>query len=446
MGLFDSLPFGMLKLDCDLKIIEVNPYFLTYVSFSLKEENILGKSCEDIFDEDCIVKSEIKTQIFEKKIDYSYFKISIIPEFLDNKHIGFIGFFEDISQYKEKELKIYRDLQLYKIYAKILNYSMSSVPLDEALINILKLIVSIEWFGFIPKKGSISLVEKDDPNILVLKAQLGFSKIQIEECGRIPFGECLCGKAAENKEFLFCDTITEDHEIIFPNMEPHGHYCFPLIEKNKNEVIGVLNLYVKEFHEKKNSEIIYLNTISQILVRIIKMSQLLEYFRQCACYDLLTGICNRVLFYDRLKSEIADSKREKTKFAVFYMDLDKFKYVNDHFGHRTGDSLLIEVVQRLTKCLRDTDVLARIGGDEFALITKISSDTDAELIAKKIIAVTNQQFEINEDICEIGISIGITIFDFDSTTNTDDLLEEADKALYKAKINRGTYVFADKRI
>jgi diguanylate cyclase (GGDEF)-like protein/PAS domain S-box-containing protein len=153
-----------------------------------------------------------------------------------------------------------------------------------------------------------------------------------------------------------------------------------------------------------------------------------------ADHDLLTGLPNRALFNDRLDLAITHSRRRNKMLAVMYLDLDRFKNVNDTFGHTIGDLLLQAVVHRLQKCLREGDTLSRYGGDEFVLLLpEIDGAADAELIANKIIAALKPAFKLESQQVFAGLSIGGALFpEFGGSIDT--LIKHADIAMYEAKV------------
>ena len=164
-----------------------------------------------------------------------------------------------------------------------------------------------------------------------------------------------------------------------------------------------------------------------------------------ANYDALTGLPNRNLFEDRLKQSQKLCQRNKTEAALFFIDLDRFKYVNDTFGHLAGDLLLQLVSTRLESCIRKSDTVARLGGDEFAIIIpEISHTSVVEKIAKKILASLTQPFILEGNQAYISCSIGIVTHSCDATTS-EQLIANADSAMYKAKTKgRNRYEFFDK--
>jgi len=152
-----------------------------------------------------------------------------------------------------------------------------------------------------------------------------------------------------------------------------------------------------------------------------------------ANYDSLTGLTNRNLFYDKLQRGIEKAERNKSKIALFFIDLDIFKDVNDSLGHNIGDELLKHVAQRLTQSTRKTDTVSRIGGDEFTVIIEDIEDTGAIVdIATLLREKVSKSYEIDEHIINTSCSIGISIYP-DDTSELNHLVKYADTAMYKAK-------------
>jgi diguanylate cyclase (GGDEF)-like protein len=158
-----------------------------------------------------------------------------------------------------------------------------------------------------------------------------------------------------------------------------------------------------------------------------------ERARQLAAYDPLTGLANRSLFGDRLEQAVSSARRSRQKLAVLFLDLDRFKLINDSLGHVAGDALLRSVAQRLRACLRKSDTGARLGGDEFAiLLTNLSKDQDAAHVAEKLLGLLRRPVRIGDEEHMITASIGIATFPKDAG-NAEDLLKRADTAMYHAK-------------
>ena len=176
----------------------------------------------------------------------------------------------------------------------------------------------------------------------------------------------------------------------------------------------------------------------------IERKQAEEKIRYLAFHDNLTNLPNRRLFFDRFSCALSRAKRYRNLVALLYVDLDGFKDVNDEFGHEGGDAVLIEVANRLLSCLRDMDTVARIGGDEFAVIIQdLNMKEGAGIVAEKIINSLEPPFIIKEEECPLSASIGISLFPKDGY-DMDTLLKRADSAMYVIKKNeKNNYCFFD---
>ena len=151
-----------------------------------------------------------------------------------------------------------------------------------------------------------------------------------------------------------------------------------------------------------------------------------------AHHDPLTDLPNRMLFNDRLKTAVAQVRRQGL-MAVHYLDLDKFKPVNDNSGHQAGDELLVGVADRIKNAVRENDTVARLGGDEFAIVqTGINQRADAAVLANRVLTLFKKPFDLSGTNVSVGISIGIALGPEDGATS-DDLLVKADNALYRSK-------------
>lgn len=165
---------------------------------------------------------------------------------------------------------------------------------------------------------------------------------------------------------------------------------------------------------------------------ITERKQAEENIRRLAHYDALTGLPNRTLLYDRMGQMIAWANRDQQKFAVLYLDLDRFKYVNDSMGHSIGDKLLQLVADRLKNCVREGDTVSRIGGDEFIVLLREADVPTSGHVAGKILHALEATFEIDALEIFTHASIGISIYP-DNADDVDKLIKFADTAMYRAK-------------
>lgn len=175
------------------------------------------------------------------------------------------------------------------------------------------------------------------------------------------------------------------------------------------------------------------------LIRELQKSKEVE--KHLAYHDVLTGLPNRQLFYDRLQQVLAHARRTHDKVAVLFLDLNNFKPINDCLGHEQGDLLLKAVSNRLQISIRESDTIARIGGDEFTIILdSIYHTKDVSRIVEKIYEELERPFEIGQEKITVGMSIGISLFPADGQT-LSELIKKADMAMYRAKKHNKRYQF-----
>ncbi len=181
---------------------------------------------------------------------------------------------------------------------------------------------------------------------------------------------------------------------------------------------------------------------------VTEQKQFEEQLLHDAFHDVLSGLPNRALFLNRLAHSIARAHRRSTYlFAVLFLDLDRFKIINDSLGHRAGDQLLVQMARRLEGCVRPGDTVARLGGDEFTiLLDDIETPRDAEIVADRILAALRQPFMMERQEIVTSASIGIAL-STTGYTRPEDLIRDADTAMYKAKAEgKARHVLFDRKM
>ena len=230
-----------------------------------------------------------------------------------------------------------------------------------------------------------------------------------------------------NDILLEMQTVKQEHkqyaEGIHKLKHKNGNYIWILYKlkiyyNNKGEVTRMLGTHTD------------VTTQKELEKELINQKDILNHQ---AHHDSLTKLPNRILFQDRLIQGIQKAKRNNKKLALFFIDLDHFKEINDSLGHAVGDKVLIEVTKKLNDVIRNEDTLARLGGDEFTVIIEdISKIEDISLLAQKIIDALIEPLKIDENVLYISCSVGISIYPNDGLSSVD-LLKYSDAAMYKAK-------------
>lgn len=194
---------------------------------------------------------------------------------------------------------------------------------------------------------------------------------------------------------------------------------------------------VKNRSALKTGELALLHFVETQIATVIERHQLLNRLQHLALYDSLTELPNRQLFHDRLASAISRAERNGSNLAVFFIDLDNFKDINDTYGHDVGDETLRQVARRLQTCIRGSDTAARLAGDEFVvLLESMSGQVDTRAVADKILAELSRPFSFKDQVVVITPSIGIAYLP-DNGFDRDTLLRHADQAMYSAKKDGG---------
>ncbi len=219
------------------------------------------------------------------------------------------------------------------------------------------------------------------------------------------------------------------YEEMFSRLKRYGHWEGEIWNRRKNGEIYPQWLSIKAIMDENKNIIRYISLFTDITLRKQNEQRILYQ----ANYDALTGLPNRSLFMDRLQRAIVRAERSRKQIALLFIDLDRFKNVNDTLGHASGDLLLQEAARRLTALVRKSDTVARLGGDEF---TVIISDLDDFLQIERLVESSLEQlsapYDLDGNIAFVSASIGITIYPNDGS-NVEELLKNADTAMYQAK-------------
>lgn len=239
---------------------------------------------------------------------------------------------------------------------------------------------------------------------------------------------------------LYCATPADDadgsHAQLWSRVEAEGHWSGEILNRRGNGQMFPSWALINAVRDEQGAPVQYVCVGRDITA--LKQSE--QQLKKLAFHDSLTGLPNRALFHDRLEVALAGARRQVSRIAVIYLDLDHFKYVNDTLGHPMGDRLLVEIGQRIGSCIRDADTLARMGGDEFTiLLPHIESGEDARCIAERVIEAVQEPILLGHETVCVGASLGISIFP-EHGADAEVLQKHADLAMYQAKdAGRGQY-------
>lgn len=220
---------------------------------------------------------------------------------------------------------------------------------------------------------------------------------------------------------------------MWQTLEKTGHWEGEWWNKRKDGELYAEQVTINTVRNKDGSVHRYVKISSDVTEK----KRLDDLIWRQANYDSVTNLPNRRLFLDRLAQGIKKCRREEESLALFFIDLDRFKEVNDEFGHAVGDQLLVEVSRRINGCVRSSDTVARLGGDEFTVIlADLAKTSRIEAVAQNITNVLAQPFHFDETEVSISGSIGIAIYPVDAS-DINELIKKADEAMYAAKNSGG---------
>lgn len=207
------------------------------------------------------------------------------------------------------------------------------------------------------------------------------------------------------------------------------------IFSSSGKILGTFGIYQRNPSVPDENDILMIQQAANLASIAIEHKRAEDTTWHQANYDTVTQMPNRRLFHDRLEQEIRKTLRKNQVLALLFIDLDRFKEVNDTLGHDVGDQLLVEAAQRINACVRDSDTVARIGGDEFTVILPQLDDINrVEQVAERIIETLATPFQLGDESVYISASLGITLYPNDAE-NVEGLLKNADQAMYVAKSN-----------
>lgn len=203
-------------------------------------------------------------------------------------------------------------------------------------------------------------------------------------------------------------------------------------EKRQRHALAALNQSLEQQVNERTAEL--RAAADQLQNALIEQHAAKEQLQKMVLIDALTGLPNRRAFHEELPKAMARAAREKQDMAVLFLDLDGFKAVNDAHGHEAGDELLRQFATRISACVRKTDMVARLAGDEFVIILEgLARESDAKEVAAKILQQANQRFDLGEVAVKLTVSVGIAIHAAGATLSPDQLVHAADEAMYTAK-------------
>ena len=352
--------------------------------------------------------------------------------------VRMIGAMADITSRKQAEERIHNQAMRQRLIAEFGQQAFASTDVEDVLKR------AVELVSVALKADYCTVLELDrEGKQLLLKAAAGWPEelklrpaVPIRPGGRLEF-------VLSHREPLIIDDLPKDGR--FPES--------PLLKLGVRSGIqvpifgtagtyGILSSHSRAETHFGPDDASFLQSVANILAVAIERKNAQQRLERLAQFDSLTGLPNRQLFHDRLLKTMAHARRGGSPMAVLFIDLDRFKLVNDTQGHSAGDRLLQDAAVRLLQCVRAGDTVGRFGGDEFgAIVTDLAKPGDAGVVAQKVLDAIAQPFKLEAHDTYVSASIGITLFPADGD-NPEALVMNADTAMYRAKEQgRNTYQY-----
>src|SRR4051812_1679533 len=280
--------------------------------------------------------------------------------------------------------------------------------------------------------AGLRLVDPDDPEQLVMPSLCGVDGLDPTLIHRSPAGEGVGGAAYAEQRLVVADDDTTDPTVIAHLRESGVTAAVGAPVSESGRVVGSLTVASRTpgrrfGADEQQALVAFAEHASLALTDARTVDRVQE-----ALHDPLTGLPNRTLLLERLEDAAASAPKRGSSVAALVINLDRFKFVNDSYGHAVGDELLVAVGDRVRGHMRGDDVLARLGGDEFAIaLTDVAAPVDAMEIAERLIGVIDEPFVLGGRELHVGASIGLALAEGDE--DAEDLLRCADTAMYAAK-------------
>jgi len=364
--------------------------------------------------------------------------IMIVPIVVDHEMNGIIGVTKDITEQVMLET-------LNQGQNKILKMITKNTPLQTVLDEITRLFEKISSHG---GKCSIMLLDESRTR-LIRNSAPSLPPEYLEKMNNLLISENTgsCGTAALLKKRVIVDDIQNDllweqYKEIALRFNLFSCWSIPLFDDNA-QVLGTFAVYYDKCRAPNEKDLQILEEASYLTSIAVQHYKTKETINHLAFHDSLTQLPNRRFFEKKAEKVLDYSKREMTNFSVLFIDLDRFKNINDTYGHDIGDLFLVEVSKRLKSCLRNHDIIARQGGDEFTILLENSSIEYASEVGRLIVQLLEKSFMIENIEIFVTPSVGISVYPDHGKTLTE-LLKKADAAMYHAKNDGGnTYKFHD---
>jgi len=373
-------------------------------------------------------------EIYCRRGDGTEFPVDVsISKFSDGCRTSFTMILRDMTQRKQMEEEL-------RVLQTITQAVAEAADMQSALtVTLAKVCETTGWTyaqAWIPRADD-AVIECSDAWYC---RESGFEKLRAASlrCTFAP-GKGLPGRVWDTRQPVWLRDLREEGDLsrasVSEKVGLRSGLGVPVL--SGQEVIAVLEFFARDAKHEDGRLLRLAFAVAAQLGSVIQRKRAEEHLDFLAHHDSLTGLPNRLLFVDRLTQSMVDAQRHECRVAVMFLDLDRFKVINDSLGHTLGDAFLRRVAERIEGCVRQGDTLARLSGDEFALIlADIRQVQNVGRVAHKILDAFTQPFHVDKHELYTSASIGITLFP-DDEESVEGLVRNADIAMYRAKESGG---------
>ena len=397
-SIIDNMVNIFIQTDKDGVILKASPSIKNILGYSIDE--VIGKNIKIFW------ANKEKAKILRE----NFFKHNKVPKEIVEKFIHKNG--------NTLDLEIFINLR----FDNNGNY-IGSDNIARDVTELKKSQKALEIYENVIKNTSEGVMITDKNNFIVFVNKAFCNITKYEEKDVIGKNPSILKSGLHNKKF---------YKDMWKNLESRGHWKGEIWNKQKNDTIFPELLSINTLKDE-NGEI---ENYIAIFTDISEIKKSEAKMRNIAMHDSLTGLPNRNMMTNMISHSIKSAKRQNELMAIMFIDLDNFKTINDNYGHKEGDNVLVETAKRLKNILREEDIVYRFGGDEFIVtLEHIKNSEDIAKIARKLNQSLQIPYQTNNYTFYISCSIGISIYPNDALT-PDELIKNADVAMYQAK-NRG---------
>jgi diguanylate cyclase (GGDEF)-like protein/PAS domain S-box-containing protein len=365
---------------------------------------------------------------------------AVVANHLDDPAVrGLVVAARDVTAQRDTEEALRASERRHRDQAHILEMIANSEQLEDILAEICRMIESPSDAEL---RCTIWLVDEEAQR-LHPGAAPSFPASFVNALDGLPVkdGAAACGTAAARAETVVIrdaldDPLTASYVAVARDHDVRGYWSTPVFAATDGRVIGTFATYLREPRGPTPAEESAVESVLQLAAMAIERHAFENRLAHQAHHDPLTELPNRALFHELLEHALARAQRARTGLAVLFLDLDRFKVVNDSLGHDAGDALLAVLARRFESVLRPGDVVSRFGGDEFTILCEDlepgTAARQANAVAERLIQAVREPVVLDGEDQFLGVSVGIALA-FDGSERPEDLLSDADSAMYRAK-------------